>query len=205
MPGARRVRVRGLESLKRRRDEVGPGSRVAVNLTGAGVGDVGRGHALVREGQWRPTQVVDASLEVLASLGHEVGRRGAYAAYLGSGEHHVRLRVLGATALAPGERGWVRLRLPVPLPLVTGDRYVLREDGRWETVGGGVVLDVAPVLPAATARPTGDVDRMVAERGWVDADDLDATTGVRRPPTVGRWVVAADALAATVSGTCVPP
>jgi selenocysteine-specific elongation factor len=91
--------------------------------------------------------MVDASLDVLASLGHEVGRRGSYAAYLGSGEHRVTLRVLGAAALAPGERGCVRLRLPVHLPLVAGDRYVLREDGRWETVGGGAILDVAPCCP----------------------------------------------------------
>ena len=199
VPGDRPVRVRGLESLKRRRDEVGAGSRLAVNITGATLAHVRRGHALVRGRQWRPTQTVDASLDVLASLGHEVSRRGSYAAYVGSGEHRVGLRLLGARSLAPGERGYVRLRLPVPLPLVTGDRYVLREDGRWETVGGGAILDVAPVLPASRARPTGDVDRMVDERGWVDADDLEATTGERRPPTVGRWVVAAGELAATAT------
>ena len=33
------------------------------------------------------------------------------------------------------------------LPLLPGDRYVLRETGRDETVGGGEVLDVHPVLP----------------------------------------------------------
>jgi selenocysteine-specific elongation factor len=197
VPGDRQVRVRDLESLKRKRDEVPPGSRVAVNLTGASLADVGRGQALVRAEHWRPTRMVDASLDVLASLGHEVGRRGSYAAYLGSGEHRVTLRVLGTAVLAPGERGCVRLRLPVPLPLVAGDRYVLREDGRWETVGGGTILDVAPVLPASQARPTGDVDAVIAERGWVDVDDLAATTGVRRVPTVGHWVVSPDALAAT--------
>jgi hypothetical protein len=58
---------------------------VAVDLTGASLAHVGRGHALVRGPQWRPAQVVDASLEVLASLDHEVGRRGSFAAYLGSG------------------------------------------------------------------------------------------------------------------------
>ena len=43
---------------------------------------------------------------------------------------------------------------------VPGDRFVLRESGRDETVGGGEVLDVAPVLPgvegaARRARSTG--------------------------------------------------
>jgi selenocysteine-specific elongation factor len=88
----------------------------------------------------------------------------------------------------------VRLHLPVPLPLTPGDRYVLRESGRGETVGGGQVLDVDPVLPATRARPDRSVDRVVAERGWVRADDLLRLTGERREPTVGPWVVAPEAL-----------
>src|SRR5437764_296299 len=120
-----------------------------------------------------------------------------FAAYVGSGEHAVRVRVLGTDAIEPGGTGFVRLHLPVALPLVPGDRFVLREFGRDETVGGGEVLDVAPVLPAAKAQPSRSVDRVIAERGWMDADDLEALTGERRPPTLGRWVVAPEALAAT--------
>ena len=197
VPGRRHVRVRALQSLKRSYDAVSPGSRVAVNFTGAAVADTARGDALVRPEQWRPTRMVDASLQVLASLDHEVTRRGSYAAYVGSGQHRVTVRLLGEPALLPGERGHVRLHLPVALPLVSGDRFVLREHGRDETIGGGEILDVAPVLPVSKARPTRDVDRMVAERGWVEADDLEAMTGERRAPTLGRWVVASDALAAT--------
>jgi len=44
------------------------------------------------------------------------------------------------------------------------------------------------------------VDRVVAERGWVAADDLERMTGERREPTVGRWVVAPAALEAAVEG-----
>ncbi|CAN5198174.1 selenocysteine-specific translation elongation factor [soil metagenome] len=197
LPAGRRARVRGLQSLGRAHDELGPGNRVAANLAGLGHDDVSRGDALVRAGQWLSTRTVDASLRVLGSLGHDVSRRGAYVAYLGSGEHPVRVRVLGPAALAPGSDGLVRLHLPRPLPLARGDRYVLREAGRGETVGGGEVLDVDPVLPASRARPDRSVDRVVAERGWVDADVLALLTGERRPPTVGRWVVAPEVLAAT--------
>ena len=66
-----------------------------------------RGDALVRPGQWRPTRTFDASLRTLAALGHDVGRKGAYQLYVGSGEHPVALRVLaGATASAPARRAW---------------------------------------------------------------------------------------------------
>jgi len=197
-PGGRRGRVRGLQSLQQSLTRVEPGSRVAVNLSGVAHGELARGSALVRPGQWRPTRTFDASLAVLDSLDHPVSRRGAYQAYLGSGEHPVRLRVLGEEAVAPGKVGAVRLHLPVAVPLLPGDRFVLRESGRDETVGGGEILDVAPVLAASRARPSRSVDRVVAERGWLAADDLERMTGERRDPTVGRWVVSPEALDAAV-------
>ncbi len=201
-PGGRKVRVRGLQSLQQAQSRVEPGSRVAVNLSGVARDDLARGDALVRPGQWRPTRAFDASLHTLAALGHEVGRKGAYQLYVGSGEHPVTLRVLAGgppAGIAPGEEGLVRLRLPVAVPLLPGDRFVLRESGRDETVGGGEVLDVAPVLAARRARPSRSVDRVVAERGWVLADELERLTGERREPEVGRWVVAPNALATAVS------
>ena len=193
LPSMQKVRVRGLQSLQRQRSSVEPGSRVAINLSGVSHDELSRGHALVRPGQWRPTRTFDASLQVLEGLDHPVSRRGAYQAYLGSGEHSVRLRVLGEEAIAPGKVGAVRLHLPVPVPLLPGDRFIVRESGRDETVGGGEVLDVAPVLPASKARPARSVDRVVAERGWISADDLERMTGERREPNVGRWVVAPEA------------
>ena len=192
--GEHPVRVRGLQSLGQSHDALGPGNRTAVNLAGMHHHDVARGDALVRPAQWHRTQVIDASMRVLDALDHEVSRRGAYVAYIGSGEHPVRLRILGPDALAPGEQGPVRLHLPAALPLVPGDRFVLRESGRSETVGGGEVLDVAPRLRASKAQPDRSVERVVAERGWVDADELERLTGEHRAPTVGRWVVDAGAL-----------
>jgi selenocysteine-specific elongation factor len=193
-----RVRVRALQSHQRPFQSVGPGHRLAVNLTGISHDQVLRGHALVRPGQWAPTRAVDASLQILESLDHEVSRRGAHQLYVGSGEYPVRMRVLGTDSLPPGTAGCVRLYLPVQLPLLPGDRFVLRESGRSETVGGGEILDVAPVLPASKARPSRSVERVVEERSWVDVDELERLTGTRRPATVGeRWVVAPGALAAT--------
>jgi hypothetical protein len=38
---------------------------------------------------------------------------------------------------------------------------------------------------------------VVAEHGWIDADELEALTGERRTPDLGSWVVAPMALEAT--------
>ena len=185
-PGAR---VRSLQIHGASLARVSPGERVAVNLSGIAHEQVVRGDALVRPGAWHEGHTVDASLEVLADLDHRVSRRGAYVAYLGSGEHAVRLRVLGDESMGPGDRGLVRLHLPVALPLQPGDRYVLRDSGRQETIGGGEILDVDPVMRASRARPDRSVDRVVAERGWIDVDELARLTGTRRAPTVDHWVV----------------
>ena len=188
-PRGAAVRVRALQSHHNQRTKIGPGNRVAVNLSGVGHHDVARGDVLVRAGQWHLTSRFDASLSVLSTLDHEVSRRGAHVVYLGACELPARLRILGPEALSPGESGLVRLHLFRRLPLLPGDRFVLRESGRAETIGGGTVLDIDPVLPASKAAPDRSVDRVIAERGWVEADRLALLTGQRREPDVGRWVV----------------
>jgi selenocysteine-specific elongation factor len=187
--GASRVRIRGLQSFGRDRDVAEPGSRVALNLATIHHQAVRRGDVVVRPGQWHRTRRCDVSFRVLPGVAHRVSRRAALAAYVGSGERPIRINVLQGDSIGPGETGLVRMRLAEALPLVPGDRFVVRDLGRGETVGGGEVLDVDPVLPASRARPDLSVDRVVAERGWVDPDELERLTGERREPTVGSWVV----------------
>jgi selenocysteine-specific elongation factor len=189
-PGRVKVRVRGLHSHGRPLTQALPGRRLALSLSGVGHHEVHRGQAVVRDGQWHLSSRVDASLHVLPGLGRPVTRRGAFVGYFGSGEYPLSLTMLaGRSDLGPDEVGLVRLRLPVALPLVPGDRYVLRESGRAETVGGGEILDVAPVLAPSKASPTKSVERVVKERGYVDVEELARLTGERRPPNVGHWVV----------------
>ena len=67
-PGGQQVRVRGLQSHYQSLSSAEPGRRLAINLTGVAHQQVGRGHALVRPGQWHLTRTVDASLRVLPSV-----------------------------------------------------------------------------------------------------------------------------------------
>ena len=153
--------------LTAERTKVGPGNRVAANLSGVSHDQVTRGDVIVRPDDWHLTRTVDASLQVLDSLDRPVTRRGAHLLYLGSGEHPVRVRVLGPDAIEPGASGFVRMHLPVELPLVPGDRFILRESGQGVTLGGGEILDVDPMVAAAKAKPDRDVDRVIRERGKV--------------------------------------
>ena len=197
-PSGRAARIRSIQTAGIGVERIGPGNRVALNLGGVDHHELLRGDAVIEPERWYLTDRIDASLDVLVSLDHEVSRRGAYVAYVGAGEHSVKMRVLGTEALAPGTTGAIRLFLPVALPLLPGDRFILRESGREETVGGGEVLDIAPVLRASQAAPDRSLDRVVRERGWVRVDDLERLTGEVVPATLGDWVTTPEAHAATV-------
>ncbi len=133
--------------------------------------------------------MLDASLQVLEEIDHHVSRRGAFIAYFGSGEYPVKLRVLGPSSISPGEKESIRLFLPEPLPLLPGDRFILRESGRDETIGGGEVLDVDPQEKASKAKPDRSIERIVKERGWIDSEELKLITGENIEPDIDNWIV----------------
>jgi selenocysteine-specific elongation factor len=100
-----------------------------------------------------------------------------------------------APAIRPGGRALVQLFYGRGLPVGVGDRFVIRDVGRRETVAGGVVLDNDPgtvrradgeALSRLRVREglTGDelARRIVAERGAVRGDELARLAGVRTAP-----------------------
>ena len=196
VPGENRARIRAIQTQGEPRTKIDPGHRVALNLANVDHQVLGRGVALISSDQWHRTRKFDAHINVLANLDHEVSRRGAFSLYIGSGEWPVSIRVLGPNRLAPGSEGQVRVFLPEELPLLPGDRFILRESGRDETIGGGQVLDVDPIVKASEAQPDLSVDRVVAERGWIKADELERLTGVATQPVLGDWVAPPSVVAA---------
>ena len=147
-PEGRRARIRGIQSHKKKVDQVDPGNRVALNLVGLDREGAERGDAVVEVKRWRPTSRIDAEVRVLpadmSGHEHELTEKGAHLLYIGSAETPVRVRLLGRDVIRSGERGFVQLQLRDPLPIARGDRFVLRDAGRVMTFGGGMVLDPLP-------------------------------------------------------------
>jgi selenocysteine-specific elongation factor len=143
-PTGHRARIRSLQTHKQREELACPVSRVAANLVGAEREELARGDVVGVPGAWRPTTVFEARLRPVRGLAHAITSRGAYKVYAGAAEADARLRLYGASKLEAGGEAFARIGSSRPLVLDVGDRFVLREAGRRETVGGGVVLDVAP-------------------------------------------------------------
>jgi len=188
LPAGRRARVRGLQSHGRPLAEATPARRLAVNLAGVTTDQVVRGDVLVLPGQWAATGTADCRLRCLAGAPAPLRGRGAYLVYAGAAETAARLQPLDAIEVRPGTDALVRLHLERPLVLDMFEPVVLRDSGRDETVGGGLVLD--PFPPAvvhgtagrvrrteeleareATGR-AGLLERVLAERGVVHLADL---------------------------------
>jgi selenocysteine-specific elongation factor len=55
------------------------------------------------------------------------------------------VRLHGAKQIAPGGQGYAQLRLAEPTLLLPGVRFILRQFSPVVTIGGGVVLDAAPM------------------------------------------------------------
>jgi selenocysteine-specific elongation factor len=173
LAGGRPARVRAVESAGRRTERAEVGARVALNLAGVEHGDLRRGDAVVRPGQWLTPSVVDVAVTPLA--GDEVKRRRRLHAAVGSGEHRAVYRPLDDRAR------YARLRLEAPLPLAPGDRLVLRDLGRRRTVAGAEVLDVQPArrakdAPARLERPLGE--RLLAASPWLGPDEMTRAGGL---------------------------
>ena len=182
------VRVREIQQHEKSTSQLSPGHRCALNLVGVNHAEIFRGDALVIQDQWLPSSMFDASLTIVPSLQHRVTRRGSYSVYIGSGEFAAKIRLIGTRELQANEKGFVRVALQTSIPILPGDRYILRESGRQETIGGGEILDIAPTLRASKAKPDRSVDRVISERHWVTAKELELLTGEACQPMVGEWL-----------------
>lgn len=143
-PEGLQTRIRGLQSHNQSIDVAYPGSRVAVNLVGIEKQLLKRGSVLSEPEAIRPSVLVDASYHHLKEADHPLKHNAEVKLFLGPSESVATVRLLSADALYPNEDGFIQMRLKSPLPVRTGDRFVLRLASPPQTIGGGVILDTHP-------------------------------------------------------------
>jgi selenocysteine-specific elongation factor len=127
LPAGREVRVRGVQVHDEAAERAEAGQRVAVNLVGVEVGEVGRGDVLAAaDAGLEPSYVLAARLDVAVEPGTRL-------------HVHHGTRETPARVASDG-----RLRLERPLVAARGDRLVLRSIAPPDTLGGGVVIEARP-------------------------------------------------------------
>ena len=169
----REVAIRALESRDTPVDVLGPVNRAAVNLRGVPAGEIRRGQALIAAGDWPMATVLDVR-RIGGAAVEELPER--LTVHVGTATVAARLRRFDAEHS--------RITLNWPLPLIVGDRLLLRDPARQLVLGGVDVLDPDPpdlkrrgagarrTAALAAMPPGGDVLAKVTHLGVVRPDYL---------------------------------
>jgi selenocysteine-specific elongation factor len=176
------LRLRGIHSHNRPIETARAGERCALNLAGA----LPEG-AEPRRGDWvlapdlhAPASRLDLAVTVSRAAPAPLRDGLPVHVHLGTEDVVGRAAVLGARAIAPGERGYVQVDLAQPVGALWGDRVVLRDHAARHTLAGGRVLDPFPprrgrarperlaVLAALTETDAGEaLERLIEAAGTV--------------------------------------
>jgi selenocysteine-specific elongation factor len=149
-----RPRVRGVQNHGRPAEVARAGARTALDLVGIEAADLEAGDVLLSS-PVPATRALDARIQLLESASPlEHGAR--LRLYHGTRASNARVRLLDREELLPGGNALSRLMVQEELVVLPGDRFVLRSLSPQVTVGGGTVLDPAPI-------------RRRPERGWLEA------------------------------------
>jgi len=144
LPARRTARIRSLQTHRRPVQTARPGSRVAINLTGVSADALQRGDVVVHPNTLTPTMLIDVRFRLLADAPRPLKHNQAVDFFVGAAEMPAVVRLLGAETLAPGEEGWLQLRLARPAVVAAGDRFILRQPSPSQTLGGGVIVNPSP-------------------------------------------------------------
>jgi selenocysteine-specific elongation factor len=144
LPQRLKSRIRGLQSHKKTVQMAQPGSRTAVNLVGVSTDELARGNVVTTPGWLEPSQLVDVQLRLLPDAPRPLRHNQLVEVFTGATEVVGFTRLLGDREIEPGQEGWVQLRLQERIPVVKGDRFIIRQPSPSLTIGGGVVVDALP-------------------------------------------------------------
>jgi len=144
-PTGRRVRVRGVQVHGQTAEAAVAGQRTALNLAGASTEDLSRGMTLTPPAIFETTRRADISLRLLSSAERPLKDRARVHFHSYTMETVAEVLLHGTKQIAPGEQAFARLKLPEPALLLPGDRFILRQFSPVVTIGGGTLLDAAPI------------------------------------------------------------
>ncbi len=160
----RRLQVYGQDAMEGRAGEC-----VALNLPELDHTLIRRGMVLCASDTLAPVTMVEAELRILSSVPNAIEDFLEAHLHVGTASVLAHVAMLEKTSLNAGEHQMIQLRLAEPLPLVEGERFVLRANLGAQgqsgliTVGGGRILGTGNVrlrrnrpwtLASLTARAT---------------------------------------------------
>jgi selenocysteine-specific elongation factor len=144
LPGNKTARIRGLQNHSESVDEIGPGNRVAVNISGIDSKEIKRGDVIAHLDTYQTTGRLDVNFTYLDDINKPLIHDQEVKLFIGADETVSRVRVLGVDKIQSGQSGFLQLEVEDPVVALRGDHFILRRPSPSETLGGGIVIDPFP-------------------------------------------------------------
>ena len=190
-PARRRLRVRGVQVHGAAAKKAVAGQRTAVNLVGIEAQEIARGMVLAEPDRFRAVREFGCVLDALPGV-PAIKNRAPVHLHVGTAEIEAEVRLFrGETVLPPGGRTYARIVLQEEAFLLPRDRFIIRRFSPVSTIGGGVVLDIAPVRSRKASEQKERLEKfekatraewlqlLIQESGvGVSTDELTARTGL---------------------------
>jgi selenocysteine-specific elongation factor len=178
-PAGRRVRVRGVQIHGQSADAAVAGQRTALNLTGASMDDLARGMTLAPPSTFSLTRHFDVQLRLLASAPRLLKNRARVHFHCYTVETVAQIVFYGEQDIKPGSIGFAQLTVLEPMLILPGDHFILRQFSPMLTIGGGVVLDAAPMQSPKEVRK---MERMAGSQITAFTQTLEILAGLDHGP-----------------------
>jgi selenocysteine-specific elongation factor len=192
LPPGESVRVREVQVHGQKADLARAGQRVALNLAGLERSDLVRGAVVATPGFFTMTERFDARLNLLPEAARPLKFRDPVHLHMGTAKVTARVALLDRDELQPGESVLAQIHLDSPLVAHRQDRFIIRSYSPMTTIGGGQIIDPAPVkhkrfrtevMQALKELESGEgsfIVQKLAELGCVKLKELEQASGLGR-------------------------
>ncbi len=198
LPHERKGRVRGLQAYHNDVEEIRAGHSSAINIADVRPENVIRGNVVVTPGYFRPGTMVNARFQYLGDTHGPLKDQMPVRLHVGTAEILGVVVLLDRKEYAPGDEGFVQMRLEEPIVCAPGDPFVLRIQSPMITIGGGRVLEVTSaklrrMRPEVTESLAEQEKSLGNEEAWVEflakrsstepttPQEIDIATALTRP------------------------
>ena len=120
------------------------GQRTAINISNVKKDEIGRGDVLAAPDSLEESMMLDVKMNIIKHVDKTLKHWDRLRLYHGTREILCRAVPLDKEEIAPGENGFVQLRLEESIVSKKGDTFVVRSYSPMATIGGGVIIDASP-------------------------------------------------------------
>ena len=145
LPSGEKAPVRNIQVHGKNTETAYAGQRTAISLAGVKKGNIKRGDVLSAVDMMNVSGLLDVKLNIFKDSDRTVKNGSELHIYHGAMSTLSKVFLFTDNELVPGESCYARLKLKESLPCKRGDRFVIRFFSPVETIGGGIILDSAPV------------------------------------------------------------